>query len=248
MNDLFLIIALLLPQLGSPSGPALCWTDIVIKDSTQVVYRHSCPVEYSQFGAGGKLDYRAAPIYHDGKMRFEQRVYLRSAAEFPFLIDRFLTYTYNDQGGLDRIQTDNWTAWDGHPPSEIISWRFYAYGKSIEVETSFTGDGTWEESILRTLDSSGRCARSISLSNIGAIKTDVRFTRDEAGKITGFFFGGNNYGIKYVFDAQGNWTLLTMTAIPKLVQPLILPWSIQREIVYDEPSPAANINSPSAAH
>ena len=34
MNDLFLIIALLLPQLGSPSGPALCWTDIVIKDST----------------------------------------------------------------------------------------------------------------------------------------------------------------------------------------------------------------------
>ncbi|MCK9570386.1 hypothetical protein M0R72_15675 [Candidatus Pacearchaeota archaeon] len=249
MESIFLLLALLLPQLGTPSGQPIAWTDTIAIDAgrTQVIYRHTSQLEYSQFRADGKLDYRALPTYRDGKLVVETRYYPRITDSQIYLIERELHPTYNDLGQLDYMLVDAFTVHPELEPNLIAGWRFFARGNGIETETAFDSDGNWQESILRTLDDKGRCARQLSLTSTGAIAQDIRFTRDEADRVTSFVYGGSTYTIKYVMDSHNNWTLATITPAPPItpvtsapgaapMPPLIaMPaFYIQRKIIYPD--------------
>jgi hypothetical protein len=174
-------------------------------------------------------------VYRDGALVCERRYYPISSTQYPFLRERYYTPTYNEDGTVNYVMTDNNTAWDGHPPLQVTGWQFFARDAGVESEIAFDGDGNWKESALRQLDAKELCTRQIALTSTGAIAQDIRFTRDDAGKVTGFTYGLESYTISYTLDDKGNWILLDVAAVPRPGQPLIVPWSLQRNIVYAEP-------------
>ncbi|MFA5376462.1 MAG: hypothetical protein WC455_12020 [Dehalococcoidia bacterium] len=244
MESIFLLVSILLKVFGDPTGQPLAYTDTIVTDAgrTQAIYRHCSPCEIFQFKPSGKLLYRSLPVDDH-----ERRYYLLSSTEQPFLQDVMRRIQRDDQGRVDHVQIDNDTAYGTTPPSEVTGWEFHAYGQGIETVTAFDGAGNWTESTLRTLDARGLVTRQLSLTNVGAIQSDIRFTRDEAGRVGGFTYKGVSYTVKYTVDSKGNWTLATVTGqppvipvaapaaapVPKLVE---IPgsFSIQRKIIYPD--------------